>query len=155
MTRKAVLLPIMILVLALALAACGAPIIETPDTPTPAATPTPEPTPEPTKVAESIMPETPLSPEEQKAADKAREILADELKIDPEDVTIVEVKRVTWRDGSLGCPKPGMMYTQVITPGFKVTAEVDGKTYSIHMDERGNGLVCPEDQAKPPLEPDT
>ncbi len=153
MNEKHVLLLVSMLLFALTVTACGgAPVIPV-ETPAPAATPTTEPAPEPTKVAEAIMPEATFSPEQQKVADQAKAILADELKVDPEDVTILEVKHVTWRDGSLGCPKPGMMYTQVITPGYLVTAEVNGETHQVHMDERGNGVVCSQDQAKPPLEP--
>jgi hypothetical protein len=153
MNRKQTFLIITMLLFALALTACGgAPVIPS-DTPTPVVTPTMEPTSQPTQVAESLMPETSLSPEQQEAADKAKTILADELKVDPDAVTILEVKHVTWRDGSLGCPKPGMMYTQVITPGYLVKAEVDGEIHMVHMDERGNGVVCSQDQARPPLEP--
>jgi hypothetical protein len=39
-----------------------------------------------------------------------------------------------WRDASLGCPVKGMMYAQVITPGFKITLEFEEQTYSYHTD---------------------
>jgi len=32
----------------------------------------------------------------------------------------VEVDAVTWPDTSLGCPKPGMMYPQVLVEGVLV-----------------------------------
>ena len=153
MTRKRLFLPIIALVAILALAACGAPLIETPATPTPEATTPPEPTAAPTQVAESIMPEKPLTPEEQKIAEQATAILAKELNVVPEDVTILEVTHVTWRDSSLGCPEQGMMYTQVITPGYRVKAEVNGETYAVHMNEKGVGKICPANRARPPLEP--
>jgi hypothetical protein len=38
--------------------------------------------------------------------------LADRLQIDPSEVVVAAVEEVTWSDGSRGCAKPGMMYTQ-------------------------------------------
>src|SRR5690606_11134646 len=31
---------------------------------------------------------------------------------DPAEITVIRGESVTWPDGSLGCPEPGMMYTQ-------------------------------------------
>lgn len=52
-----------------------------------------------------------------------------------DQVTVVSAEAVTFPDGSLGCPLPGMAYTQVLTDGYKVVAEAGGKTY----DFRGAG----------------
>jgi hypothetical protein len=35
-------------------------------------------------------------------------------KVDREQLVIVRAKSVVWNDGSLGCPEPGMMYTQAL-----------------------------------------
>jgi hypothetical protein len=48
------------------------------------------------------------------------------------DVKLVSFEKTDWPDSSLGCPKPGMMYTQVITPGYKLKLQIDGKEYSYH-----------------------
>ena len=144
-TRVA-LLSLMIL-LALALAACGAPP-SLPEDSAPAAAPV-QPVDEASPGGEK-MPEATLSPELQPMADKATDILAETLSVSPEDVTILDIQRVEWRDASLGCPKPGMMYAQVITPGYLVKAEVKGETQMVHMNEAGHGVVCPPDRAKPP-----
>jgi len=37
-------------------------------------------------------------------------------------------------DASLGCPKPDMVYAQVITPGFLVVLEAMGDEYEYHTD---------------------
>jgi len=50
-------------------------------------------------------------------------------------VTIVSAERVTFPDGSLGCPEPGMAYTQMVVEGFKIVATAAGATY----DYRGTG----------------
>ncbi|MEO8437897.1 MAG: hypothetical protein ABI562_05520 [Chloroflexota bacterium] len=52
-----------------------------------------------------------------------------------DQVTVLSAEAVTFPDGSLGCPLPGMLYTQVMTDGYKVVAEVAGTTY----DFRGTG----------------
>ncbi len=48
----------------------------------------------------------------------AREDLARRLGLAPEAIRLVSVEAVEWSDASLGCPQPGMMYAQVITPGL-------------------------------------
>ena len=50
-------------------------------------------------------------------------------------VTVVSAEEVTFSDGSLGCPAPGMVYTQALVDGYKIVAEAGGKTY----DFRGAG----------------
>ena len=50
-------------------------------------------------------------------------------------MTLVSAEAVTFPDGGLGCPEPGMAYTQVMTDGYKVVATAGGKTY----DYRGTG----------------
>jgi hypothetical protein len=52
-----------------------------------------------------------------------------------DQVTVISAEEVTFPDGSLGCPVPGMAYTQVLTDGYKIVAEAGGKTY----DFRGTG----------------
>jgi hypothetical protein len=51
------------------------------------------------------------------------------------EVTIISGEAVTFPDGSLGCPVPGMAYTQVVTDGYKIVADAGGTTY----DYRGTG----------------
>ncbi len=155
MFRKLIFLSLIILVAALTLTACGAPpaLSQNDSASAPAPTQMTKPTAEP----ESIMsetkptPEATLSPEMQSVADEATTILSKTLDASPEDITILEIHRVEWRDASLGCPQPGMMYAQVITPGYLVKAEVDGEEQMVHMNEKGHGVVCPPDQAQPPI----
>ena len=67
-----------------------------------------------------------------KAVSWARADLAERLKVSVEQVRLVAVEYVEWSDASLGCPKPGMMYAQVITPGYKVVFEAGGERYEYH-----------------------
>ena len=72
----------------------------------------------------------------------ARQDLARRLGLKAEAVKVVSLEGVEWRDTSLGCPKPGMMYAQVITPGFKVVLKAEGKTYEYHTDRGSQVILC-------------
>ncbi len=47
-------------------------------------------------------------------------------------ITVKSVEPMEWRDSSLGCPQEGMMYMQVITPGYLIVLEMNGITYEYH-----------------------
>lgn len=79
----------------------------------------------------------PLSP-----SAAAIEIAAADLRIPAAEIQVTAVEAVDWNDSSLGCPRSGMMYAQVITPGYRVTVLAGGKTYQVHMDTNGYGLIC-------------
>ncbi len=70
-------------------------------------------------------------PASQPLVELARQNLAQELGIKPEDITLVGVEAVEWRDSSLGCPRPGMNYLQVITSGYRISLEAQGKGYGV------------------------
>jgi len=59
-----------------------------------------------------------------------------------EALRLVSVEAVQWSDASLGCPKPGMVYAQVITPGFLVVLEATGDEYEYHTDEGRFVVLC-------------
>ena len=62
----------------------------------------------------------------------ARDDLREQLDVEPESVKIKSVEKVDWNDTSLDNPQPGMMYAQVITPGFKMVLDVQGETHTYH-----------------------
>jgi hypothetical protein len=64
---------------------------------------------------------------------------------------LVLAEHVTWRDGSLGCPEPGMMFPQALSRGFRITIEARGEVLDYHADERGTLLLCPTGRAVAPL----
>jgi hypothetical protein len=57
---------------------------------------------------------------------------AKRMNVGVEDVTVEGFAAVTWSDGSLGCPQPGMMYTQALVPGYQLVLSVDGTLASYH-----------------------
>jgi hypothetical protein len=58
--------------------------------------------------------------------------LAGRLGIGSDEVTVVDALALTWPDSSLGCPQPGMMYSQVLTKGTFVVLEAGGQRYEYH-----------------------
>ena len=71
--------------------------------------------------------------------------LAESLDISDEEITVVQARDIVWNDGSLGCPQPGMMYIQVLTPGFQVVLHTDGQFYDYHTDQEKRFILCSED----------
>jgi hypothetical protein len=67
--------------------------------------------------------------------------LAAELDISPEEVNALSSEPVEWPDASLGCPQPGMMYAQVVTPGYLFLLEAAGEQYEVHTDLTGQSVV--------------
>jgi hypothetical protein len=65
-------------------------------------------------------------------AQQATVDLATRLGVATADIDVVVTEPVTWRNGSLGCPEPGMRYTQALVDGIRVILEVDGRRYAYH-----------------------
>jgi hypothetical protein len=72
-----------------------------------------------------------------------------------EQVVILRAEPVVWNDGSLGCPEPGMMYTQALVSGYWVVIDAAGRKHDFRVDSRGNFRLCPAGQGNPPSEPST
>jgi hypothetical protein len=46
--------------------------------------------------------------------------------------TVLDVEPKEWPDASLGCPKPGVMYIQVVTRGYLIILSSGGRTLEYH-----------------------
>ena len=66
--------------------------------------------------------------------------------VDPSEVEVITAESVTWSDGSLGCPEPGMSYTQALVPGYRVVVEIDGEQLSFHSGASGEFMFCADPQ---------
>ncbi len=58
------------------------------------------------------------------------------------DVTVVSAEAITWSDGALGCPQPGMMYTQALVDGYQVVFDVGGERFDYHLSDGGDFVLC-------------
>ncbi len=70
-----------------------------------------------------------------KLVNEAKADLVTRANVLPDEITVKSVEPVEWRDSSLGCPMPGMMYLQVITPGYLIILEADGKEWEYHASQ--------------------
>ncbi len=59
-----------------------------------------------------------------------------------EDITVVEATAVTWPNGALGCPQPGMMYTEMIVQGYQVIVEAGGERLDYRIGSGGTPSLC-------------
>ncbi len=99
----------------------------------PACGPVPTPTPVPAP--------TPIPGTEPLVEAAVQDLLA-RVKLTATDVRIKNIEAVDWPDTSLGCPQPGMVYAQVITPGYKITLAAESRDYVYHTD-RQRVVYCP------------
>jgi hypothetical protein len=96
---------------------------------------------------EPTMPTADIS-EEGLAALVAR--AADDAGVAIDEVRIVTAEEVTWSDGSLGCPQPGMAYTQALVAGYRVVLEIGGDELNFHAAQGGEFFFC--EDPHPPVE---
>ncbi|WP_147915403.1 hypothetical protein [Ruania zhangjianzhongii] len=99
-----------------------------PSTDSPEPSDTPEPTDDAADLPENVQ--------------EAVEDLADRLGVALADIDAGSLEEVTWPDGSLGCPEPGMSYPQVLTDGYRVILTADGDEYAYHAGEGGELAYC-------------
>jgi len=67
--------------------------------------------------------------------------LAGRLGVAAEAIQVRSVEALEWPDASLGCPQPGMVYAQVITPGYRIVLEAGGQAYEYHS-SRSRVVYC-------------
>lgn len=133
---------IFLLAILFALAGCGpAPAPETEPAPVIDATASPIQIPVTPPVEDTVL---------QTFITQATEDLANRLGVDVDKITLLEARSVNWRDSSLGCPQPDMMYAQVITPGYLLLLDVDGAIYEYHADKRSTVLYCETPESPAP-----
>jgi hypothetical protein len=74
-------------------------------------------------------------PEAAELVEGARQDLAAELDLAPDQILLVRLEAVDWRDGSLGCPEPGKGYITMIIPGYLFVLEANGQSYEYHASD--------------------
>lgn len=134
-----------LLTVALSLAACVP--VAPPDTAT--SVPSEEATTVPTEEATAeATEEATEEPTEEATAEPAsegvdmgalvRQILAQQLQLNLDQIEIISVEEVEWPDACLGVYTADMMCAQVITPGYRVVLAVDGQQYEYHTNVDGS-----------------
>ncbi len=135
-------LMMIVILSALLLTACGAPAAP-PIVPTAplSVLPTQPPLPE-VKPRGGLVtrPEAEVWKDAPAAALNSRADLVQRLHVDPDTIMLVSVEAVDWPNACLGIEAPGIMCAMVITPGYRVILEADGKQYEYHTNESGDAV---------------
>ena len=133
-----------ILLLALTLAACARPLGGSPSPDASPASPDPSrPTigapdlPALSPSGEPVTGEVPPEVMTQLVADAA-----DRTGVDPDAIEAVQAVAVTWNDGSLGCPEPGMTYTMALVDGYHVILDAEGEQLDYRVATQGGFRLC-------------
>lgn len=128
--------------------------------PSPTLPPEPAPTSLPNEISEPVSPVVPPAaapapiqadeagqpaqavPGSEAAVAAAIADLSKQTGVSADQITVDAVHPMEWPDASLGCPQEGMMYAQVITPGYLIVLSVQGQTYEYHTDQKANVVLC-------------
>jgi len=76
--------------------------------------------------------------------------LSEMMDVDAKAVKLLLAQAVTWRSGALGCPAPGMNYTQALVKGMRIVLQSDGKKYHYHAKANGKPFYCEASRAESP-----
>ena len=66
------------------------------------------------------------------------------LGVTAQQLHLDQVEPRQWPDSSLGCPRPGMMYSQIVTPGYLIIISGAGKNLEYHTDTASRVVLCKE-----------
>ena len=93
---------------------------------------------------EAALPDTTPAAEDTEIVRAARLDLAGRLDISVDEIAVVSVTEVTWRDGSIGCPRPNMAYKQVLVNGSRIVLRARGTDYHYHVGGGRGPFYCAE-----------
>ena len=97
-----------------------------------------------TSTSEDTDMSTPIIPDasSDQVVNLVKQHLAKQLGISLDQITLSDLKPAVWRDAGLGCPKPGVDYIQIETPGYRIVLEAQGQTYNYHTDQTQRFVPC-------------
>lgn len=90
-------------------------------------------------------------PEMRRLVDLAIKDLAVNLAIAEDEIEMLQAVPVTWPDGSLGCPEPGMQYTQALVKGTRIMLRVENRHYAYHSGGNRPPFLCKSPSPMRPL----
>ncbi len=72
--------------------------------------------------------------------------LAARLEVEEPSIEVLSAELVIWPDGSLGCPQPGMFYTQALVEGSRVLLRSGETTFPYHAGDNGEPFLCESEE---------
>jgi hypothetical protein len=85
---------------------------------------------------------TSVDPAMRPLVDAAIDDLVRRLHVDRAAIVVLEARSVVWPDGSLGCPRPDMVYPQVQQDGALIRLRAEGKEFSYHSGGTRPPFLC-------------
>ena len=67
---------------------------------------------------------------------------AERAGVDPDAVDVISAEAVTWNDGSLGCPEPGMSYTMALVDGYHLILSAADEELDYRTSANGGFRLC-------------
>lgn len=58
------------------------------------------------------------------------------------EISVISREEVTWPNGGLGCPKPGMVYIQQLINGSRLILAYGGREFAYHAGPSGEYKHC-------------
>lgn len=104
-------------------------------------------------MTETTIPSSSESQPENPLVRQAKEDLAERLDIDLGAIELLEFDPVVWPDSSMGCPQPGMAYTQVPVDGAVIRLAAGDHTYAYHTGGTRGPFLCEQTPGPPNLKP--
>lgn len=80
----------------------------------------------------------------------AKRDLSERLNVPVDSIKLSGSRRVNWRSGALGCPKPGMSYTEALVPGVQILLQVNNMIHAYHSKFDGEPFYCPRERVEQP-----
>lgn len=103
----------------------------------------------------TVQPVAPAMNDELKSlTDAALDEAVRRTGLDRTQLKVVRAESVTWGDGSLGCPQPGMSYTQALVPGYRIVVRAGAEMLDFHASRRGQLVLCPRGRSVQPIRTD-
>jgi hypothetical protein len=89
-----------------------------------------------------MTPSPPADPGLQSLINMAITDLAQRLGVPANEIVLLEATSVVWPDGSLGCPQEGMVYAQVLTPGYLIRLQAGIQEFEYHASKGTTVIYC-------------
>ena len=78
----------------------------------------------------------------------AKKDLASRRGIFAGKIVLKRIEGVDWPDASLGCPKEGKAYAQVIMPGYRLVLSDGTADFEYHTDKHQRVVLCHRNASK-------
>lgn len=106
---------------------------------------------EPAGPSMPVQQEVPMSPTLESITSSVLDDAVRRTGIAKATLKVESAEAVTWSDGSLGCPQPGMSYTMALVPGYRIKVQAGEQVLDYHASQRGYFVLCPEGMSVKPV----